>query len=510
MRPPDDGIQMYRSQAPEESNAEGLSVHSVHSAQIIRGSSFSGHEGDLPGDSRFVARINSIYTKWSKDGHINELNKDEMAEAATAFAIHQYAQKYPLEIGAGPQYSKAVQAQTLFHECRRADVSNRADYRKHYKDHVHSSWYNQLGYSIKSYVRSNKANIFSTVGLIIALIILFYKIDSQVSDIQKNQLDPLSDKVTNMQTLTNQATAQVNGALSQMTSLQSGLSGFGDQLAIANSTIQLSLKNMNAQLEQGAVSINLLQDSLSRLNITEYLDKLYVLNQDFNLYSGRVNSSQLLVESLSASATLSSQLCTDASGAYLNISTNLLNTIKPALDLAVSSLNISLSQVQNETNRQKNMSIVLFALSPLQNSSDPNGVFFLPSVSVSSTLPFVPIFSYGKSVQCFSNYSCVLVGPGVFYLHISFATYPSPNGAGSFYFGWKDTAANGFLGTAGFAVADYSNEGTSSESFVSLSPSQSMMIVPVSLPSIYNSINAQIYASNPLATFNRAVIQQLR
>ncbi len=74
-----------------------------------------------PGLSILEARINSNYLKWDKGGLVTLKNREEMASMATALAIHQFSQKYPLEIGPDVLlFDKTVQAQTAFHAARKA------------------------------------------------------------------------------------------------------------------------------------------------------------------------------------------------------------------------------------------------------------------------------------------------------------------------------------------------------------------------------------------------------
>ena len=73
-----------------------------------------------PGLSILEERINSIYSEWDKAGLVQLTNKDEMANAATALALHQFTQKYPLKIGPDPTiYSRAVTTQTLLPQCQK-------------------------------------------------------------------------------------------------------------------------------------------------------------------------------------------------------------------------------------------------------------------------------------------------------------------------------------------------------------------------------------------------------
>jgi conjugal transfer/entry exclusion protein len=444
------------------------------------------HTQTGPGTSRLAARIDAIYNTWTKAGHINAANQEEMEEFATAFAILQYNQKYPLEIRSGPQYSKTVQAQTLFHNCRKANKSNIDDNRKYYKHHVHASWISQLGYSIKNYIRNNKGNILSTLGLIIAMIVLFYRIDAQVSDIEKNRLDPLSSRISGVEDTFN----------AQLFTLQSTLSSFSNQLLVANETIS----QVNSQGQQASASINSVKTALTQLNITQYSDQLASLQSATSSLEKNITSSAQLIRSLDDIANVSVGLCSDSISNFHILNYTLYTQLMSSTTPLIASL-------QNQIDNQKNMSVVLLDLTLWQSKSGTN--IFYPSPAAFSIIPFAPKFAYGKAIQCFANYSCSITGPGLFRLSVSLLSFAPTNALGGFYFGWKDVNATTFLGTGGFALRNDPNEGeTGSEAFVNLLSSQTMLVAATSV--VGSGTLPGIYGADSVATLNRAVIEQLR
>jgi hypothetical protein len=343
-----------------------------------------------------------------------------------ALAIHQYASKYPIYIASGSEFREAVQAQTCFHEARRADRENRAQYRKAYKEHMAVGTLQQLGYSIKMYVRENKANILATLALAIALVVLFVQVDSKITDISNNRLDPLGLRVSNVETSAAQAQVKVNGVNAQLTIVQTAVSAINTQTALAN------------------VSILAIQQVVNTFNVSNYIAQVTQLSN--------AGIPQLLNTASSAQ-----QLCSEAQKNFTNMQAVVLQA----------SLNQTKSLLQQSNNNNK--SAVLLDL-----SANPNGV----TLASYSLLPFVPIFTTGGAIRCSSG-SCILQGPGVFHLNmeITASPYTAPASFGWNY-GW--TAQPGVapcLGVCGHGTlfSGY-DSAIAAEVFLSLVSGQSIQV----------------------------------
>jgi hypothetical protein len=335
---------------------------------------------------KFNEKIEGIYAKWEKQGLVNAANQESMAEAAVALAIHQYASKYPIYIASGSEFREAVQAQTCFHEARRADRENRAQHRKAYKEHMAVGALQQLGYSIKMYVRENKANIFATLALAIALVVLFVQVDSKITDISNNRLDPLGLRVSNVETSAAQAQLKVNGVNAQLTIVQTAVAAINTQTALANA------------------SILAIQQVVNTFNVSNYIAQVTQL-------------SNAGIPQLFNTATSAQQLCGEAQKNFTNMQAvvlqNAVNQTKYLFELF--------------SNKSNNKSLVSLAL-----SSNPSGV----TIGSNINIPFVSNVVIGSSIHCYTGY-CSLQGPGTFLLSLKlFSMAYSPPASYSFNYGW--------------------------------------------------------------------------
>jgi hypothetical protein len=405
--------------------------------------------------SKLNDRIQTIYSKWNTQGAINAANQDVMAEAATALAIHQYASKYPIYIAAGSEFKEAVQAQTCFHEARRADRENRAAYKNAYKEHMAVGVLQQIGYDVKMYIRENKANILATLGLAIALIVLFVQINAKIADINDNRLNPLASRV---------ATVESSAALAQ---------GKVDTVNAQLDSVQATVVRINAQSAAANASILAMNQVVNSFNVSSYITQVNALTN--------AGIPQLL-----STASSAQQLCTEAQKNFTTMQAVVLQA--------------SLNQTKNLIQQINNKSAVLLDL-----SANPNGV----TLSSYSLLPFVPVFNTGVAIRCSSG-NCVLVGPGVFHLTMEIAVAPNsgPAGAGWDYCWTIQAGTPPCLGVGGHGTL-YSglDSPISAEAFVSLSSNQTLQVYTSLLLTVGSAAHTSVTGGD--GSFNRASVVQI-
>jgi hypothetical protein len=393
--------------------------------------------GDFNPLNKLNDRIQTIYSKWNTQGAINVANQDVMAEAATALAIHQYASKYPIYIAAGAEFKEAVQAQTCFHEARRADRENRVTYKNAYKEHMAVGVVKQIGYDVKMYVRENKANIIATLGLAIALIVLFVQINAKIADINDNRLTPLVGRVSTVESSAAQAQGKVDTVNAQLDSVQATIVKINAQSAAANASI---------------VAMNQVVNSF---NVSSYVTQV---NQLTN-----AGIPQLL-----STASSAQQLCTEAQRNFTNMQSVVLQASLNQTAGQLSSLNDRISQSANK-------SVLLLDLSKFVTSNPAayaNAAWYITN----GVIPFNPGTSVGPSnIQCVDGV-CTLAGPAAYHLHIDIFALALITNTMSADYGW--TLGNGVkIGTYGRLVTSQPYQTVSSaEAFITVPANQTVQV----------------------------------